>query len=63
VTGLVSWYRPHNCSYAIRRTETAALGIVGQLRGIGLQLALADEAPDFARLRQTILLMLRRALG
>jgi AcrR family transcriptional regulator len=43
--------------------ETAALGIVGQLRGIGLQLALADEAPDFARLRQTILLMLRRALG
>jgi hypothetical protein len=39
------------------------LGIVGQLRGIGLQLALADEAPDFARLRQTILLMLRRALG
>jgi len=43
--------------------ETAALGIVGQLRGIGLQLVLTNEPPNFVRLRETITLMLETGLN
>ncbi|MGO9753898.1 MAG: TetR/AcrR family transcriptional regulator [Solirubrobacteraceae bacterium] len=43
--------------------DAAAFAIVGQLRGISLQLALADEAPDFARLRHTITLLLGTGLS
>jgi AcrR family transcriptional regulator len=43
--------------------DAAAWAIVGQLRGIGLQLVLAHEAPDFARVRQTITLLLGMGLS
>jgi AcrR family transcriptional regulator len=43
--------------------DAAALAIVGQLRGIGLQLVLAADAPDFARLRQTISLLIGTGLS
>ena len=43
--------------------EATAMAIVGQLRGIGLQLALSDEAPDFTRLRQTVARLLGSGLG
>jgi hypothetical protein len=43
--------------------DAAALVIVGQLRGIGLQLVLTDEVPDFAHLRQTITQLLKTGLS
>ncbi len=43
--------------------DAAAMAIVGLLRGVGLQLVLVEKAPDFARLRQTIALLLGTGLG
>ena len=43
--------------------DATAMAIVGQLRGIGLQLVLTDEAPDFPRLRRTIARLLGVGLG
>ena len=43
--------------------DATAMAIVGQLRGIGLQLVLTDEAPDFPRLRRTIARLLGFGLG
>jgi len=43
--------------------DAAAMAIVGQLRGISLQLVLAGPAPDFPRLRETIALLLRTGIS
>jgi AcrR family transcriptional regulator len=43
--------------------DAAAMAIVGQLRGLGLQLVLVKEAPDFSVLRRTIAMLLASGLG
>jgi hypothetical protein len=43
--------------------DAAALAIVGQLRGIGLQLVLVDDVPDFDHLRQTVTRLLQTGLS